>query len=277
VAPVNAVRAAAEWLLGVEGSTRSVALMRIGLVLVAWSRFGRELLLHQSLDDGRWLLALFFFLTSVPALIGYKSRASTFAFGACVLGAYGYLTWLTGFFERAPLIGQHTYLMGVSICLLALTPCGHSLSLDRWLALERGDAPPEHGPLWGLRLIGLQVSIMYFWAAYEKTSWVFLSGARLEHIVTYFYTFVRPDFPGAHTLFAVVSSMVVAFEYALVVGLWSPRWRWWFIGAGLVFHAVIYVTLSVLTFSALMFVLYLAFVPPAAIHRALDRLVAPVG
>ena len=64
------------------------------------------------------------------------------------------------------------------------------------------------------------------------------------------------------------------FEYALVVGLWVPRLRWWFLGLGLLFHALIYVSLSVLTFSALMFVLYLAFVPPDVVDRALHRLVA---
>ena len=39
------------WALDVEGSTRSAALIRIGLVGLIWARWGNELLLYKQIDD----------------------------------------------------------------------------------------------------------------------------------------------------------------------------------------------------------------------------------
>ena len=72
--------------------------------------------------------------------------------------------------------------------LLALTPCGRSLSVDRWLAMRaaerRGEAPPpELGPLYGQRLLAMQVSAVSLFAVWDKLTPGFLSGARLQHIL----------------------------------------------------------------------------------------------
>ena len=100
---------------------------------------------------------------------------------------------------REPWTHHHTYLLAVAALLIALTPCGRSYSVDRYLAVMRaghaGLPPPaERGNLWGLRLIVVQLSVLYFFSAFDKTSYAFLSGARLEQIFLWYYA--GSDYPG---------------------------------------------------------------------------------
>lgn len=257
-----------------EGSTRAVALLRVLLPLVAWARCGRELLLFQHVDaPDRLAIAISFFLSTTLMLVGWRSRLTSAWAGVSVLLFYGYLGALAGVFDTPRLYGHHTYLLGVSMVLLALTDCGRSYSLDRWLAVRRGDAPPERGSLWGARLIGLQISAMYVWTAYDKMTVEWLRGDRVTEILLFLYSMSEP-IPGSAVLSPIVAVGTVALELALAVGLWHSRARRWLIPAGLAFHALIYVGLSVQTFSVLMFGLYLVFLDPEAVHETLDRLQA---
>ncbi len=64
----------------------------------------------------------------------------------------------------------------------------------------------------------------------------------------------------------------VMFEYTLSFGLWIPRWKRWLIPIGLAFHGLIYLTMPVMVFTVTVWLLYLLFLPPDAVHRAIDRL-----
>ena len=54
-------------------------------------------------------------------------------------------------------------------------------------------------------------------------------------------------------------------------------WGWPLIAIGVVFHAAMYLTLTVYTFSMTMCILYIAFFDPWDVHRELDRLHGPVS
>lgn len=266
------IRRAIAHLVDAEGSTRAVGLLRILLVLIAWARCGRELLLFHHVDaPDRLAVAVSFYLSTTAMLVGWRSRISTLWAGLSVLAFYGYLGSLSGLFVRPRLYGHHVYLLSISILLLALTECGRSYSLDRWLAQRRGDAKPERGSLWGTRLIGLQVSAMYLWTAYDKLTAEWLSGDRILEIGLTLYTLSEP-IPGSGVFAPVAAVGAVALELALVVGLWHSRARRWLLPAGVAFHALIYVSLSVQTFSVLVVALYLVFLDPDAVHETLDRL-----
>lgn len=269
-------RALLDRTIGFEGSTRPVALMRIGLALVAWSRFAFDLSLFQRLTLGYTVLGLAFFVSSTAMLFGIASRAATAATGSVLLlGTYVYLGLIRGV---EPFTHHHCYLLSFAICLLALTPCGASYSFDRWRAVVRAEreeksAPPERGPLWAQRLIALQVAAIYFWSAYDKTNVAFLSGARLEMLAGALY--FGSDFPQSplyHSVMVFLSWATVVLEYLLAFGLFVPRLREPLLLAGFLFHAIIYVTLPMFTFSATMWVLYLAFLDPDDVHAFLDRL-----
>jgi hypothetical protein len=207
--------------------------------------------------------------------LGLYSRFAT-TWAACTMLA---LYFFLGFEQGVePYTHHHTYLLVISTCLCALTPCHRSFSLDRLIDLRRAERdntplPREWGSQWGMRLVAIQVSCIYFWTAYNKTNVAFLSGERMEHIFTYLY--LGSDYPSWSTLFQTACTALavgtVALEYGLTVGLWVRRWQRWLIPLGVLFHLSLYVLLPVSTFSLNMCLLYVAFVDPAALHRFTDR------
>jgi len=262
-----------DWAVCSEGSSRSSALIRIGVAMLFWSRWAGELLLYRDQSPLGLFLAVNFFLATTLLFIGYHSRIAAVWAGAVGLVMYHYFGFQLG---REPWTHHHAYLLAVAALLIALTPCGRSYSLDRYLTVmraERAGLPPpaERGNLWGLRLIVVQLSVLYFFAAFDKTSYAFLSGARLEAIVLWYYA--GSDYPAGLAWPAmIVSVAVVALEYCLAFGLPFRATRRYLLLPGLAFHAIIYLTLPVYTFSVTMALLYLAYFDADAVDKVIARL-----
>ena len=190
------------WALCYRDSTRSVGLIRIGLVLLIWSRWGGELILCRDIRLSAILLNSAFFLLTGLMCVGLWTRISSM--GTAIL-----LSIL--FIMHPSWKHHHTFLLVMSTLFIALTPCGRSYSLDRWLALRRAlksgvPPPPEIGNLWGLRLIAIQLSMVYFWTACEKLYWGFLSGERMELLAYNYYAGIDyANIPGFSALCFVIA------------------------------------------------------------------------
>lgn len=264
-----------DWAIGTEASSRTSALIRIGLVVVMWARFSEELLLFKRLGWDGLAFSASYFIWSTMMLFGIASRLATPVTAVHLLLIYFYGGHLQG---NEPWTHHHVYLLSWSTLLLSLTPCGRSYSVDRWLAVRRAERagvppPPERGNVWGLRLIAIQLCLLYLWTAYDKTTYAFLSGQRLEAIFMYFYSgSVYPAWPGFGELMIVLSWIVVVGEYALGAGLLFPRTRRWLVLPGLALHAAFYVLLPVSTYSMTVWVLYLAFFDPDRVHGVIEQL-----
>ena len=264
----------AMWAVGTEGSTRTAALIRIGLAALLWSRWARDLQLFRDLTPATTVIAFVFFVSTVAMFVGLCSRSATAVAGATALTmcygaiALGHPQWV-----------QHNcFLLAHATMLCALTPCGRSYSLDRWLAVRRAlrqqrPLPAERGNLWGLRLLACQVSLVYFWSAYDKTSLAFLSGERLEFIVLwFFFGSTYPTIEGFRPLMLLLASGTVVLEYALAIGLFLPATRRWLAVPGLLLHGVWYMLLPMHTFSATMWCLYLTYFDADAVHEVIEKL-----
>ncbi len=258
-----------------EGSTRSAGLMRIGLGLAAWAETAREIAPFTDHRAVRIAFAAGFFLASAACVLGRYSRVSAAATGALLLVLWHDPGNVLDFDYAGH---HHNFLLAIAFLFLALTPCERSFSLDRWIALRRaagtgGPAPSERAPVWGLTLISLQVSAVYFWTAIDKTQIGFLSGARLQQTVMHFYTGSDlPNLPGFVAMCQLGGVLTPLLEYALAFGMWIPRFRWPLFLAALLFHALIYVSFPVSTFSVVMALLLLSFFPPDEVDAALRRL-----
>ncbi|MCZ6677534.1 MAG: HTTM domain-containing protein [Candidatus Poribacteria bacterium] len=257
------------WALCYYDSTRSVALIRIGLALLIWSRWGDEFLLFRDIHLSAILFNSAFFLATALMFVGLWTRVASLA--TAIILWFMYL-------EHESWRHHHIYLLVIATSLIALTPSDRSYSCDRWFALRRASrlglpAPPEIGNLWGLRLISIQMSMIYFWSGYEKLYWGFLSGARMQHYIYNDYS--GPDYkniPGFAFLCFVSAIITVSLEFVLSFGLFIPKLRKLLIPAGIVLHILFYVLLPVRTFSLNMMLLYLAFIPAASIHRFIDNM-----
>ncbi len=248
-----------------EGSTRSLALLRVGLVFLLWARWAKDLALFQTHDALSLPIAALFYVSTLLMLFGVHTRLSGWVMALSVAGVVGYVD-----FTLRHISHHHTLLLLFVSVLLAMSPAGRSFSWDRLRAPVSGG---EIGPLFAQRLIALQVSSVYFWSAVDKSSWAWISGQRLQMIFMEQYTdFAWPEWPGFAEAMALGGAGSLALEYALAFGLWIPGARRVLLPLGLAFHALIYVTLPVATYSATMALLYLAFLPPAKVHATIDQL-----
>lgn len=263
------------WIVGREQSTRAIALVRIGLGLVILTRFANELAVFKTLDAAGLILGPVFLLFTAMMIAGYHTHLAIVCVAASLFTIY-----MTGSYGNA--IAQwnhhHVYLLLSATVLLAFTPCDRSYAVDRYRAVRQaertgGPRPTERGLLWGQRLMVLQLGALYFWAAVDKSDWAWVSGQRLEQILTWTYSgrplevlLERP------LLLAVLSAVVLIAEYGLAVGIFVRRWARVVVPVGLALHAAFYLLLPVSTYSVTMMVLYLAILDPDDVHRCLDGL-----
>ena len=257
------------WGLCYCDSTRSVGLIRIGLVLIIWSEWAGELILCRDIRLGAILLNSAFFLLTGLMCVGLWTRVSSMGTAIIISIMFN----IHQSFKH-----HHTFLLVMCTFFIALTPCGRSYSLDRWLALRRAlksglPPPPETGNLWGLRLIAIQLSMVYFWTAYEKLYWGFLSGDRMELLVYNYYAgYDYASIPGFSALCCIVAITTVMLEFLLAFGLYIPKLRKYLMPIGIVLHILFYVLLPIRTFTLMVILLYLAFIPAASVHRFIDNM-----
>ncbi len=263
------------WGLDYEGSTRTSAIIRIGLGFLLWGRYANDLLPFKHPFGLETVYCLTFFGLTTLMIVGLWAGMATFLTGLFGLFTYYYVGHVFG---HEPYTHHHTYWLGIATFYCALTPCGRSFSVDRWLAVRKAHKdgappPPERGNLFGLRLIVLQLSAMYFWTAYDKTFWGFLSGDRLEQIFVNFYVGSNAGMWMKYGFaFAAAAILVTLLEYALAFGLPFTKTRRWLLIPGLLMHSAFYVMLPVATFSATIVLLYLAYFDADRVHRFIDQL-----
>jgi len=107
----------------------------------------------------------------------------------------------------------------------------------------------------------------------HKVTPAFLSGARMQHFLMYFYTGSDyPDLPGLVPLMGALAVGTVALEVARAAAVWWPALQRTVFPVGVVFHLVIYYVFPIATFSLTMILLYLAALDPDAVHRLIDEM-----
>jgi hypothetical protein len=265
-----------DWALHHEASTRPVALIRIGIVALLWSRFGGGLALgtHPSLA---WAcLAAFFYASTALLFVGLYTRVASIAvavvthvlvYGIALHG--GHAEW-----------DRHIHRLLASVTLLlALAPAGASYSWDRLrqvraCARNATPAPAERANLWAVRLIALQVSAVYFWSAFDKARWGFLGGDRMVQFAMHYWlgSASLEDITWVRLVAMIVAWITVLSEFWLAFALHWRRVRAMSIVLGLALHACFAFVLPVAEFSLLMWLLYLAFVDADTLHERLDAL-----
>lgn len=265
----------AAWCIDHEGSTRAVGLLRMALAAIVLARYGREIAFFAADDAASAGLAAYVFVLSALMFVGLYTRAATALLAVTLLVMYFGFGFVQG---RIGWNHHHAYLLMISVAFLAFTPCERSYSLDRYLAVRQAERegrplPAEYGPLWGTRLIGLQMSALYFWTAVDKTDWAFLSGQRLEQIMVWHYSGrALEDFALWMPFVVSASVAVVSVEYFLPFAIHIRRLQWIAIPTAIALHAIFYVMLPVETYSITMIALYLVVVDPGAVHRFMDRM-----
>ncbi len=204
--------------------------------------------------------------------------------------AIGALLVLQGyvFFADQLNFRNEPYFFLLLLLLLLCSSCDEALSLKRVLRKRRGVSIPDDGylgpirPLTAQRLIQVQVSLVYFYAALHKMNGWFLSG---KGLVDFLSVDLLQGFSGdllravlteptLDSLVGVTSDpgvmrwiayLTVSAELFLACGLWFRRTRPFAIAIGIGLHASIALFLKSATFSLAMIASYLLFLEPTRV------------
>ena len=274
-------------------STAPLALVRIGVGLLsfAWAVslapdlstfFSADGVLPKQPPDqgtGVWgILGLFesdraligtyvlLLIASVTLTLGLFTRISSFVV----------LVALIAFARRdSTVFNSGDGLIRNLVLLTALAPAGASLSLDRLRRTrDRFWEFPKRAP-WALRLIQIQVSLLYLSTVYQKTrgtDWGDGTAVSYALRVKDIERFPLPDgITHSVDLAHLTTYGTLMVELALGVLIWVPKLRPWVLVAGVGMHLTIDYSIRVGFFSYAIFVSYLAFVTPGAAEWVILR------
>ncbi len=205
-------------------------------------------------------------LSAVALLVGWHTRLAAVVVFVLILSFERRNPWAFNAGDAA---------VRIEALLLAVSPCGAALSLDQrrrtgsfWSAQTR--------PNWPIRLIQVQLSLIYLAAAQAKLSGeTWLSGTAVSYVLQ-LDDMRRVPLPHGFVTNALAMNVLtwgaVAIELAMGILIWVARFRPCVLAAGVLFHVLIDVHVQIGIFSYAMFVMYLAWFSPERVKRMPDEL-----
>jgi hypothetical protein len=168
-------------------------------------------------------------------------------------------------------------LLRLLVFYLAVAPSGAGFSLDALRARRDGGPLTRTHAAWPLRLIQIQVTVLYLAALWSK-----LHGATWRDGTAVAYAVRLPDlvrfpvpdvFSGSAAAAHVATYGTMLVEGALAVCLWHRRTRTAALLAGVAFHLSIDLSIRVGFFTLAVFCAYLSFLDPARVRDMADAFV----
>jgi hypothetical protein len=149
---------------------------------------------------------------------------------------------------------------------LMLTPAGAALSLDRRRTARDHFWEFPRLPVWGLRMMQIQLSIVYLaglWGKLQGTTWN--DGTAVSYAMR-ILDVSRFAPPGSITHSLLASNLMtygtLAIEASIAILVWNRRLRPWVLLLGVLLHLGIELTIRVGFFGLAMMTLYLTFLDP---------------
>ena len=156
------------------------------------------------------------------------------------------------------------------LLLTALLAFSMLRSDEQWSlrALWEGGPQESAGPIWPIRLIQIQLTLVYGVNALAKLTLAYLSGEILIGMSR-----MRPNFrvdlsdgffhlASLHLPVSIAATAAVMIEAFLAVGFWLPRLVWLAAAVGVAFHLVLQRVVQIYMLDLASMFLYLAFLLP---------------
>jgi len=204
---------------------------------------------------------------------------------ALIAGILGFYTRHAMFFILIGLVSLHQrniwflssseVLMRIVCVYMLFAPAGKSLSLDAYFAKKEGRPWSQiHSP-WVMRLIQVQLSVVYIWTVWHKLkgdTWIdgtaLYYASRLESMTNFPVPFLFDSI----FFIKLMTWGTLVLELALGTLIWFKEFRKPLLVAGVLFHLGIEYTMSIPFFEIVMMVLLFTFVQPIEVERALVSL-----
>lgn len=220
-------------------------------------------------DTVLWTCFGVFFLQVLCLLVGFLSRFQA----ACVF------LWLVSFQHRNAIIldGEDTVFRLICF-LLIFMPAGGYLSLDSCWRARRGRVQENtERPVWPLRLLQIEMSLIYLSTALEKLDgkeWI--NGTALYYVSRLDDLFGRFWVPSvlfdSMPILIIMTWLVLAFELLVPFALWFEETRRVALVVAFTFHLAVDYTMNLFLFQWIMMVGLLSFVEPGDVRALRVRL-----
>lgn len=225
-----------------------------------------------------------------------------FAIGFCTR-VTSVLTWISMLFyihrANTSLFGMDT-IMIVVVMYMAIGPSGAAFSVDRLIAryLAERRARREKRPMSDLampvpsisanlaiKLLQVHASIIYLVSGLTKlqggawwagtATWGTMANFEFSPMRSKLYMMFLQGISDHRWLWETVMMVgtygTLLFEIAFIFLVWNKKFRWLLITAAALFHFGVAIFMGLVTFSMMMMVLVLGFVPPETIHQLTGR------
>jgi hypothetical protein len=234
-----------------------------------------------------WVIHLGVMLATLLFTLGLATRVTS------VLTFLGSMMYL----NRAvtSLFGMDT-MTNLGLFYLMIAPCGADLSLDRWLEVRRlrrqlgpGQVPPVPAlpsATYATRLVQINFCFIYLMSGFSKLMGTTWWNGTAPNLVLLNYSFAPFDvglyskvitFLAEHRwLWEILMTGGVMFtlfvEISVPYLIWNRHLRWFMICCSVLLHTAIGLFMGLVTFSLMMLVLLLSFVPAEVSEQVLARL-----
>ena len=219
--------------------------------------------LFQFLPEGIssvYVLLVIYFLGLMGSLVGFYTRSSLFIVFICMISFHQRNIWI---------LNSAEVLMRFVTLYLIFSPSGFAFSVDA----KRKSYPKEWSP-WALRLLQLQLSVVYLWTFWHKiggSDWVDGTAVYYATRLTNFRMMTIPFLLDSILLIKVYTWVTLALEFCLGAFLWVKEFRIGLIIMGLLFHLSLQLILDIPFFQIIMMALLLLFVQPEEVRALIQR------
>jgi hypothetical protein len=207
-------------------------------------------------------VVLFYFLLlvgTIALLVGFRARLAALVVFVCLIS----------FGRRDPwVLNSGDLLVQVLAFYMLLMPSGTALSVDRWLGEPRRFWEFPARAIWPLRLVQVQVSILYLAAVWAKVRGVTWNDGTAVSYAFRIDDVARFPVPGFVTDSLVLANLLtygtLAVELSIGILVWNRVLRPWVLLLGVGLHLGIDYAVRVGFFSYAVLVAYIVFIPPDA-------------
>jgi hypothetical protein len=197
------------------------------------------------------LLALYG-IALVSSILGFYTKTSLIVVIICMTSFHQRNIWL---------LSSAEVLMRTITLILLFTPCGNSFSLDSL----RSKGSPKNKPVWGLRLLQIQLAVVYLWTFWHKLkgdTWIDGSAVYYATRLESMTNFKIPYLMNSIWALKLATWGTLALELALGTLIWFKEFRKPLIFLGILFHLSIEYLMSIPFFELYMIVLLINFYTP---------------
>ena len=216
-------------------------------------------------ESTAWFILWSYIIASFGVMIGFKTRISTIVSFILLVSLQN---------RNYAILNSGDTILRCMLFLMIFSPSHVKYSVDSYLMSKRGPAYDSEIPIFTIRLMQLQFSLVYLATTLFKLKgydWVDGTAVYYTSRLINFQRFVLPfvfDFPSLVKFFTWSALFI---EFAMGTLVWVKELRPWVLLSGILLHIGIEISMSIGFFEWVMIAAYILFLEPKEVFWFKER------